>query len=82
VLFTGPAERPLRDILGRSEAAFGALGRRRYETLVEQALMDLVEDPERPARAGLNGCFGWKTDIRRPGATGYVVNRRRPSLFR
>jgi toxin ParE1/3/4 len=36
----------LDDILGRSEAEFGALGRRRYETLIEQALMDLLEDPE------------------------------------
>ena len=36
------------EILRRSEAEFGAVGRRRYETLVEQALVDLLEDPERP----------------------------------
>ncbi len=35
------------EILGRSETEFGAAGRQRYEALVEQALMDLLEDPER-----------------------------------
>jgi len=34
-----------------------------------------------PGRAG-HRRKGWKTDIRRPGATGYIINRRRPSLFR
>jgi len=55
VLFTGPAERQLRDILGRSEVEFGARGRRRYETLVEHALTDLLEDPERPGVAIIAG---------------------------
>ena len=43
------------EILGRSEAEFGTLGRRRYEILVEQALMDLLEDPERPGVAIVAG---------------------------
>lgn len=55
MLFTGPAEHQLRDVLGRCEVEFGGLGRRRYETLVEQALMDLVEDPERPGVAIVAG---------------------------
>jgi len=38
----------LREILGRSETEFGAVGRQRYEALVERALMDLLEGPERP----------------------------------
>ena len=42
-------------ILRRSEAEFGTLGRQRYETLVEQALMDLLEDPERPGVAIVAG---------------------------
>jgi plasmid stabilization system protein ParE len=38
----------LDEILERSETKFGVVGRRRYEALVEQALMDLLEDPARP----------------------------------
>ncbi len=45
----------MRDILGRREAAFGALGRRRYETLAEQALVDLLEDPARSGVAIVAG---------------------------
>ncbi len=48
VLFTRPAEHQLAEILRRSEIEFGSLGRQRYETLVEQALTDLLADPERP----------------------------------
>lgn len=42
-------------ILGRSEAEFGALGRQRYEALVEQALMDLLDEPERAGAAIIAG---------------------------
>jgi toxin ParE1/3/4 len=45
----------LDEILGRSEVEFGAPGRRRYETLIEQALMDLLENPERPGVAIVAG---------------------------
>jgi hypothetical protein len=38
----------LDEILWRSETDFGAVGRQRYERLIEQALMDLLADPERP----------------------------------
>lgn len=43
------------DILRRSAAEFGALGRQRYEVLVEQALMDLLDDPGRPGVAIVAG---------------------------
>jgi toxin ParE1/3/4 len=45
----------LNEILGWSEAGFGVLGRQRYEALVEQALMDLLDDPERPGVAMVAG---------------------------
>jgi hypothetical protein len=45
----------LDEILWRSEAEFGALGRQRYQTLVEQALMDLLQDAERPGAAIVAG---------------------------
>jgi toxin ParE1/3/4 len=35
-------------IPGRSEREYGSAGRQRYEALVEQALMDLLENPARP----------------------------------
>ncbi len=43
------------EILRRSAIEFGALGRQRYEVLVEQALMDLLDDPSRPGVAIVAG---------------------------
>ena len=48
VLFAGPAERQLDDILQESEANFGPVARERYARLVLQALEDLLDNPARP----------------------------------
>jgi toxin ParE1/3/4 len=48
VLFAGPAQRQLDDILADSEENFGPAARERYETLILQALQDLLDDPARP----------------------------------
>lgn len=48
VLFTGPAQRQLDDILEESEENFGPATRERYESLVLQALVDLFDNPARP----------------------------------
>jgi toxin ParE1/3/4 len=48
VLFAGPAERQLNAILDESEETFGLAARERYETLVLQALEDLLDNPARP----------------------------------
>lgn len=48
VLFTGPAERQLDDILDESEEKFGPMVRERYASLVIQALEDLLDNPTRP----------------------------------
>lgn len=48
VLFAGPAERQLDDILEESEENFGPAARERYESLVIQALEDLLDNPARP----------------------------------
>ena len=47
VLFAGPAERQLDDILEESEENFGPAARERYESLVLQALEDLLDNPAR-----------------------------------
>jgi hypothetical protein len=66
----------LDEILWRSEAEFGALGRQRYETLIEQALMDLLRDPERPGAAIVAGRihyhlrYGRRRMPRTPGQVG------------
>jgi len=48
VLFAGPAERQIDDILEESEENFGPPARERYESLVLQALQDLLDNPARP----------------------------------
>jgi toxin ParE1/3/4 len=48
VLFAGPAERQLNDILEESEENFGPVARERYASLVLQALEDLLDNPTRP----------------------------------
>jgi len=48
VLFAGPAARQLDDILEESEENFGPAARDRYESLVLQALKDLLDNPARP----------------------------------
>jgi toxin ParE1/3/4 len=48
VLFTGPAEQQLGHILEESEESFGREARKRYESLVLQALEDLLDNPARP----------------------------------
>jgi toxin ParE1/3/4 len=48
VLFTGPAERQLDDILDESAEKFGLAARERYASLVLQALEDLLDNPARP----------------------------------
>ena len=45
--FTTPAAEQLDDILEESEEEFGLPARRRMERLVEQALIDLAENPHR-----------------------------------
>lgn len=48
VLFAGPAQRQLDEILEESEEHFGPAARERYESLVLQALGDLLDNPARP----------------------------------
>lgn len=48
VLFAGPAERQLHDILEEREENFGPAARERYESLVLRALEDLLDNPARP----------------------------------
>jgi plasmid stabilization system protein ParE len=48
VLFAGPAARQLDAILKESEQTSGLAARRRYESLVLQALEDLLDNPARP----------------------------------
>ena len=48
VLFAEPAQRQLDDILEESEENFGPAARERYESLVLQALEDLLDNPTRP----------------------------------
>ena len=48
VLIAGPAQRQLDDILEESEENFGPAARERYESLVIQALEDLLDNPARP----------------------------------
>lgn len=48
VLFAGPAQRQLDDILEESEEHFGPAARERYASLVLQALEDLLDNPARP----------------------------------
>jgi toxin ParE1/3/4 len=45
--FVGPARRDLGRIFKSSETQFGVAARKRYETLVRQAIRDLVENPDR-----------------------------------
>ena len=44
---TGPARRDITKILRRSGAEFGGQARRRYRTLIQQALQDLGDDASR-----------------------------------
>jgi len=48
VLFAGPTQRQLDDILEESEENFGPAARERYASLVLQALEDLLDNPARP----------------------------------
>lgn len=43
------------EILARSEQEFGASARDRYERLIEQAVIDLAEDPQRNGTAAVGG---------------------------
>ena len=47
VRVTGPARRDVTDILRRSRNEFGGAARERYRSLIELALQDLAEDPQR-----------------------------------
>ncbi len=47
VLFAGRAQRQLDDILEESEEIFGPAARERYQSLVLQALEDLLDNPGR-----------------------------------
>ncbi|HEY0797489.1 MAG TPA: type II toxin-antitoxin system RelE/ParE family toxin [Acidisarcina sp.] len=48
VSVTRPADNDIVQILAWSEAEFGLAATDRYETLIQQALIDLGEDPQRP----------------------------------
>jgi putative addiction module CopG family antidote len=48
VLFAGPAQRQLEDMLEESEEHFSPAARERYEILVLQALEDLLDNSARP----------------------------------
>jgi plasmid stabilization system protein ParE len=43
----GPARRDLGRIFKESETRFGVAARKRYETIVRQAIRDLIENPDR-----------------------------------
>jgi plasmid stabilization system protein ParE len=47
VRITGPAQRDIARALRRSSEDFGARARERYRRLLDQALRDLAEDPDR-----------------------------------
>lgn len=51
----GPARRDLAQILRDSEIHFGAAARDRYEALIEQAIHDLISNPERPGVQTVKG---------------------------
>lgn len=48
VRITGPARRDIARALGRSNENFDARARDRYRRLLDQALVDLGDDPNRP----------------------------------
>jgi toxin ParE1/3/4 len=48
---TAPASRDIAALLDWSEKHFGATARRHYEILLQTALVDLANDPERPGNA-------------------------------
>ena len=47
VRITGPAQRDIVGVLGRSNENLGAQARDRYQRLLDQALVDLGDDPIR-----------------------------------
>ena len=58
ILFTGPAERQLDEVLEDSEEHFGVTARERYEALFAQAFDDLLDNPGRPGvRRSMAACI-------------------------
>jgi len=51
---TGPARRDIAKILRRSRAEFGEQTRQRYRRLIDQALQDLGDDPDRAGVRAIN----------------------------
>lgn len=71
-LAAGDIERILR----RSETAFGAHARRRYRALIDHAIRDVADDPDRPGVRAIDGVrAGYASTISASPGAGTPVRR-------